>query len=183
MSAAPTLAEVASYIAGGAPWGSLFPADDIETPTANELVAGLGHLDIGGDSRSYNIIGSGILSSVVDGLVSVIGTAPANPGGGGPGTTLIENTRNRTLVVLQNTSGSTRTVSIFAQQAKTRPADPGVFSFPAQDTLTIVRAIPAGAIDAFWAFPAAYNDSNGKVKISYDDTGGMLVGATVIDVV
>jgi hypothetical protein len=112
----------------------------------------------------------------ITGSAAVLPDLPTSPGGD-----LVENTRNRTLIVLRNASGAPRTVTIDPQQTPTRPPDPPKRVYPEAATPSLVKVIPAGALFVLWALPAAYNDVNGKVHLTYDDTTNLTLSALVIN--
>lgn len=90
----------------------------------------------------------------------------------------IDNTRNRTLILVTNISGGDRTVTITCQHPS-RPDDYPSEQWPAQAASDIVKVIPDGGTAVFYGLPNAYNNDQGKLELSYDDTG-VLVDAREI---
>jgi len=83
------------------------------------------------------------------------------------------NQRGRTLIRVANGSGSSINVTI-AAQSTSRPADS---TWPAMTLGNGVIAVPAGQARVIGPFPTAYNDSNGKVQITYSSATSVTIEA------
>lgn len=101
---------------------------------------------------------------------------PAGGGGAGPGSDLIDNTRNRTLILIKNNSASSRAVTI-AKQRNSRPDDFPSEQWPTGTLSNITKTLTAGQLGVFFGIPNSYNDADGKLHISYDEIADVLIQA------
>lgn len=104
---------------------------------------------------------------------------PAGGGGTGAGSDLIDNTRNRTLVIIKNGGLGSTTVTI-SKQTSTRPSDGPIGTYPAEAVTDIVKTIAPGASAWWYGLPNGYNDASGKLHIAYSEIEDVEVSANEI---
>lgn len=102
----------------------------------------------------------------------VTGTTKTMDNAGGSGDTA-PNPNGNLILEVANGSGGSITATITAVQT-TRPAEG---PYPKQTVADIAVAVGAGATKIIGPIPAAYNDANGNIAISYSATASVTVKA------
>lgn len=103
---------------------------------------------------------------------SIAGTTKTMDNAGGSGDTA-PNPRGNLLLEVANASGGAITVTVAAVQTS-RPAEG---PFPSMTVGNISVSVPNNGNKLIGPIPAAYNDANGSIAISYSGTSSVTVKA------